>query len=356
MASAVVPKLPDEEVDLIFTINGLAFNRCIISALAHGIYTSIFMTTLWNIFALRPKDQSNTASRKIMLAVITALYILGTFSVGMNWAFTRYSFITHGQNFWTIFSTFNNISAGEQKASTLLLVDDVATGISSVIQNILVDFAIIWRCWMVWGRRWSAIFVPILCMIVEIIANVFEQFYNIRSILDVHDPESFHPTSVDWTMVYLSLSLAVTLLCTILIVFRIVTVGRANRDEAFGGYQAIVEIMAESAALLSIISVIYMVTYARGSYTAIYVDVIAASIRGTVPTLLVGRVASGRSRPDDTWKGSVLSSLHFGTRNHVQTQSSTQYNGQHSTPFSPEDDTPHVNDSLEESNHGAEAV
>ncbi len=80
-------------------------------------------------------------------------------------------------------------------------------------------------------------------------------------------------------MVYLSLGLAVTLMCTILIVFRIVTVGRANRQTTLGGYRAVIEIVVESAGLLSIILVIYMVTYVRGTYAAIYVDAIAASIR-----------------------------------------------------------------------------
>lgn len=104
--------------------------------------------------------------------------------------------------------------------------------------------------------------VPILCMISGIIAKVFQEYIEISALLNVHDPENFKPSSVDWTMVYLSLSLAVTLLCTILIVFRIVTVGRANRDAALGGYRSIIEIIVESAALLSIILIIYMVTYA----------------------------------------------------------------------------------------------
>ncbi len=90
------------------------------------------------------------------------------------------------------------------------------------------------------------------------------EYISIGSLLNANDPEAFKPISVDWTLVYSSLSLAVTLLCTILIVFRIVTVGRANRDAALGGYRLIIEIIIESAALLSIIVIIYMATYARG--------------------------------------------------------------------------------------------
>ncbi len=108
---------------------------------------------------------------------------------------------------------------------------------------------------------------------------MFQEYISIRSLLNANDPEEFKPTTVDWTLAYLSLSLTVTLLCTILIVVRIVTVGRANRDTALDGYRLIIELIIESAALLSVILIIYMATYARGAYASIYVDVIAASIR-----------------------------------------------------------------------------
>lgn len=39
----------------------------------------------------------------------------------------------------------------------------------------------------------------------------------------------------------------------------------------------------------------------------------AAIVRGIAPTLLVGRVTAGRARSDQSWQGSVMSSLHFGT-------------------------------------------
>ncbi len=34
-------------------------------------------------------------------------------------------------------------------------------------------------------------------------------------------------------------------------------------------------------------------------------------MQGIAPTLLAGRVAAGRARPDDSWKGSIISSLRF---------------------------------------------
>ncbi|KAK0505411.1 hypothetical protein EDD18DRAFT_336543 [Armillaria luteobubalina] len=355
MASASqMPDLPDEEVAVIFNVNDAEFNRCIILAMTYGIYTCVFMATLWSICGPSQAKTNTTIGRKIMVAIIIALYLLGTIAVAVNWAFTRYSFITHGQNFWTVFSSFNNVTSVKQRAPTLFLVENVVTGVTGGLQNILADIAIIWRCWTVWGSRWQFVVVPILCMITGIVAKVFQEYIEISALLNVHNPENFTPSSVDWTMVYLSLSLAVTLLCTILVVFRIVIVGRVNRDATLGGYRSIIEIIVESAALLSVILIIYIVTYARGAYAAIYVDAIAANIRGIAPTLLVGRVASGHSRPDDTWKGSAISSLHFGTRNRVHTQATDEYNDEHSTTSGFEDRTP--DNLLEESKRRTEGV
>ncbi|KAK0184145.1 hypothetical protein F5146DRAFT_1125885 [Armillaria mellea] len=351
-----IPDLPDDEVALIFKINDTTFNRCVIIGMMHGIYTCIFLQTVWIVCVSRRQSNENRIGRKIMLAVIVALYFLGTVATAVNWAFTRYSFITHGENFWTIYTAFYNVSAVKQKQSPFFMVESVVSGITGGLQSVLADTAMIWRCWTVWGSRWFVVVIPIISMIAGIIAKVFQQYIQIRSLLNANDPAAFKPTSVDWTMVYLSLSLAVTLLCTILIVFRIVTVGRANRNGALGAYRSVIEIIVESAVLLSIILIIYMVTYARGAYAEIYIDVIAGSIRGIAPTLIVGRVASGHARPDDAWKGSVLSSLHFGTCNRAPTQASTQYSNERDEMSSIHDGNASANEPLEESKPATERV
>ncbi len=81
--------------------------------------------------------------RKIMLAVVVALYFLGTIATAVNWAFTRYSFITHGENFWTVYTTFYNVSPVKQKPSTLFMVENVVTGVTGGLQSILSDIAMV---------------------------------------------------------------------------------------------------------------------------------------------------------------------------------------------------------------------
>ncbi|SJL17228.1 uncharacterized protein ARMOST_20774 [Armillaria ostoyae] len=47
---------------------------------------------------------------------------------------------------------------------------------------------------------------------------------------------------------------------------------------------------------------------------------ILTSLQGIAPTLIVGRVAAGHARPDDSWEGSISSSLHFGHHSEDQSE------------------------------------
>lgn len=127
------------------------------------------------------------------------------------------------------------------------------------------------------------------------------------------------------TTIYVSLTLATTLLCTLLIVYRILSIEWAKpklvgtRSYNLGAYRNVIEVVVESAALYSAALIVYIVVIFQDGTVLDYIDTIAGFIRAIAPTLLVGRVASGHSRPDDSWGGSAISSLHFGAGGHTQT-------------------------------------
>ncbi|PBK61404.1 hypothetical protein ARMSODRAFT_1025723 [Armillaria solidipes] len=114
---------------------------------------------------------------------------------------------------------------------------------------------------------------------------------------------------------YSSFTLATTLWCTFLIIYRIVTIARAAGEAGDGlrAYRHVLEVLVESSALYSVFLILCTAFFARNSIILGYFDVLARIARGTAPTLLVGRVAAGHARPDDSWQGSVISgSLCFG--------------------------------------------
>ncbi|PBK93687.1 hypothetical protein ARMGADRAFT_1030267 [Armillaria gallica] len=234
-----------------------SFSVMLVSQLV-GIYTGIFAVTMWNI--------TISKSQRIgwpMVVAIILLYILTSID-GILSLCSTVGHISHGQNIWMRY-------LGATEGHNMLA--SVGPGAAGIICNILADSAMIWCCWMVWGQHYLIIVLPSLCLV-----------SGTDGATDIRNP-----------VLYAAFSLATTLWCTLLIIYRILSVGWEN-SEAGGGvrpYWHLIEILVESSTLYS----------------------------GIAPTLLIGCVAAGHARPDDSWQGSIMSSLHFGQ---VQSQTGTQ--------------------------------
>ncbi|KAK0480797.1 hypothetical protein IW261DRAFT_1143475 [Armillaria novae-zelandiae] len=256
-----------------------------------GIYTGIVAVTLWSIFT----RESRSIGRRVMVVIIVLLFIVTTINFGFNWFYISSAFIDNGQSFWSTYSVLvfsGNIYLG--------------MGITGAINTILADFIMIWRCWMVWGRRWLVVLPPISFLISGIVLKLIDTYQGYTAGSD--DLLAF--------VLYLSFTLATTIWCTTLIIYRIVTVVRGN-DGVGGGvgvYRHVIEVLVESASLYSVFLVLLLAFEVHGDWAGYYVDPMSGIARGVAPTLLVGRVATGHSRPDESWQGSVMSSLHFGSQ------------------------------------------
>ncbi|KAK0445596.1 uncharacterized protein EV420DRAFT_919928 [Desarmillaria tabescens] len=320
--STDIPQLSDDDIKFVYAVNDEYMNELVIHALTHGIYTCVLVVTLWSICTSKVLTYGMT--RKFMLFMVVLLYVLATIYLAFQWSFTQYAFIEHGQTFWSIFVGLQSVT---DRAVTFRLVGSITGCISTVI----ADASMIWRCWIVWGRRWWIILLPILCTISGTIFDAISTYHVVADTTEDQSDSSPYALRIDWTMLSLSFTLATTLLCTLLIIYRIVTVAGGKHGAGLRSYRGVVEVIVESAALYSASTIVYMAFVARNELTGAYPNVINASIKGIAPTLIVGRVASGHARPDDTWKGSVLSSLHFGARS--QAPKNTQGEGTRTVTF-----------------------
>ncbi|PBK88049.1 hypothetical protein ARMGADRAFT_1085025 [Armillaria gallica] len=308
MASASEsPDITGEEASTIFGVLDIYFNEIIVYALMHGIYTCVFTVTLRNIFS--SKTQSG-ASRSLMVLVIIILYALSTISFAFMWFFVHFGFIDNGQNALTVFGGLTAVNNQWNVVQTTV-------GVTGIICTFIADGAMIWRCWVIWGSRWFIVFIPILLLIAETVMKSVQIYHLHHDVLEGDELSKYG--SIEWTTIYLSLVLATTLMCTLLIVYRILSVGGIKAG--LRTYRGVVEVIVESAALYSIALIIYISLITRNDLSGGYIDIITASIKGIAPTLLVGRVAAGHARPNDTWKESHLSSLRFdhATRAQIST-------------------------------------
>ncbi|KAK0244790.1 hypothetical protein EDD85DRAFT_932795 [Armillaria nabsnona] len=154
------------------------------------------------------------------------------------------------------------------------------------MSTFIVDVTIIWRCWVLWGRRRRIIFIPGLCAIVGTISKSTQ----IRNIFintsDIGNSGVF-AADIDCALIYLSLTLTTNLLCTLLIVHRIVRLA-----SGVSSYGKIVEIVIESSAMYSLTLIVYLALVARNLESSFYADIITAYVKVIAPTLLVGRVTA----------------------------------------------------------------
>ncbi len=167
--------------------------------------------------------------------------------------------------------------------------------------------------------------------------RVVETYYTFHNTSESVPDQLAYGKTATWLILYISFTMATTILCTLLIIYRIITV--SHRGMGIQTFQGIIEIIVESALIYSIMLITYVILIARNSFGGQYIDSLAASVRvcfifllfyisflmlislqGISPALIVGRVAAGHARPDESWEGSITSSLHFGYDSEDQSQ------------------------------------
>ncbi|SJK98315.1 uncharacterized protein ARMOST_01580 [Armillaria ostoyae] len=291
--------LTDEYKAELFQYLDATLNSGILCVLLHGIYTGILAVTLWNIFI-----NKCWPIRRAMVIVIIFLHALITVGFAANWSRTSSAFIDNGKNFWTVNLQLTSVA---QAAS-------LEVSIAASVSTILTDIYMIWCCWMVWGRRWLVVLLPTLSLISATASKIIQlsHYYSNTS------------TEVFLTL-YITFVLGTTLWCTLLIIYRILTVAGVNRG-AYGrlrAYQHFIEALVESSALYSISLIVYLALLIRADFGLYYLDVIASIAKGIAPTLIVGRITAGhRARPDDSWQGSVIGSASIRSRSQEHSRTS----------------------------------
>ncbi|KAK0466021.1 uncharacterized protein EV420DRAFT_1709701 [Desarmillaria tabescens] len=280
--------LTDDEINLIFQALDAALNSNILEFLLHGIYTGVLAVTLWTNYMNKSRP-----IRNIMIIVIVLIYTLTSIEFALDWSFVHSAFITvtSGQNFWTVY-----LKLTYDRDKVVLSI-----GITGILCTILADSIMIWRCWVIWGRNWLIVLLPTLCL-VSSIGPAFKSFDTYILFTDRNPLDLLYP------VLYASFTLVTTTWCTLGIVYRILSVGGRLR-----AYHGAIEILVKSSTLYSVALILYVAVFAHNDWAEDYLDSVATVSQGIAPTLIAGRVAAGHARPDDSWVGSVMSSLRFGS-------------------------------------------
>ncbi|PBK90516.1 hypothetical protein ARMGADRAFT_1032522 [Armillaria gallica] len=282
-------------------------------------------------------DGLDTQFNEVMINALThVLYVLATFNFYCGCAQNVSYFSITGESFWEAFK-----SRRDQSTPILLTM-----GIDAILSTVLADATLIWRCWIVWGRTWRVVLVPIACTTLAIISRGIITYYSSYGPVENMSPRALYLENlVNWAVLYSSLILATLLWCTIFIVHRILRVGGIAAGMRV--YHRLIEMLVESASFYSSVIVVLLVFEVRNAATGAYIEEFAIAMRGIMPAILVGRIAAGHARPDDSWSdNSTVSSIQF--RSYSSSQNDSQMSAEPGRDTSFQNIRPGLEEGLED--------
>ncbi|GJE88565.1 hypothetical protein PsYK624_046480 [Phanerochaete sordida] len=274
----------------------------------NGLYTATMLGTLW-VIAYSGHFEGR---RKYYHAALVALmYICSTIHASLQWFF---------------YSGAIDANEGTDGTQLVQALDHLSpwleiTGSIFFCLNIFIaDCLFIWRCWVVWQRRWVVVVLPICAnitgavlagLIIKVQADAVES--NITYVA-VQKAREFTTLST----VYFALSISTSLTTTLLIALRVLLVQHAARKAGMGRYSpynSVIEILVESAVLYSATLLTFVALNTRKDINFYYAQNIHAQVAGLTPTLIILRVAAGKSRRDEEWSTSArVDSVRFAAR------------------------------------------
>jgi len=244
-----------------------------------GIFTTFFCVTLWVLFN---KSSTGRASRFLVLTVCS-LYILAVTHLSIDvcravQAFVGYADIPHG----------SIVFYGKLNEPTEIVKTAVYAS-----ETVLADSFFVWRCYVVWDKRWPIIVLPITMVIgtASSAAGLCWAFSKAAPGNVV-----FESVLAPWVASAWSTTLATNVTCTVLISFRI---WRGQRRLKQAGMSStllpVMIIVIESGAIYSSGLISALAAYASGNNSQYIIRDFLPSLIGIVFTTIIIRVALGIS-------------------------------------------------------------
>ncbi|KAE9391702.1 hypothetical protein BT96DRAFT_979748 [Gymnopus androsaceus JB14] len=282
----------------------------------NGIYTAIILAVIYSSTI----SKESRSSRNLLLGLTLVMYMLSVTHLAGTWVTLRSAFVLAG----TPLQTFVILNSPP-------LWERVIGAAMPCIGIIIADCVIIWRAWVVWGKRFKVVVLPGLLSLTSTAFAIL----TITAQADISNTTYQGNVYVQAAITFFSLSLATTVICSGLIIYRILSM----RSDS-GSYNRVVEAITESVILYSITVIIYVpVTAVESrpnrssvSFNSAYIQSVMFPMSGIGPTLLILRSILGLTRAQDTWSPtSPDNSLIFAGISSVSRGDAETFNSGHLT-------------------------
>ncbi|KAK0222212.1 hypothetical protein IW262DRAFT_1460514 [Armillaria fumosa] len=254
------------------------FVALVLEALLYGSFSVLFIAALWVIFQKRSGINVN------LLSTVIIIWILATVHLILDVVRAVEAFVDADG---TALDYYSNLSNPLQAAKTAIYV----------ILTLVGDGFAIYRCYVVWNRRWYIIPGPLL-----LLCGTGGGFgATVAFSQAAPGAEVFLPAIVPWITSFISMTLCTNVVCTFLIAYRILSIQRAVRSLAqVNTARSALMMILESAAVYSASVVSLMITYSLNSNAQYTVLDLTAPLIGITFTAIILRVSLGISSRDLT--------------------------------------------------------
>ncbi|KAJ7214325.1 hypothetical protein GGX14DRAFT_443730, partial [Mycena pura] len=262
-----MPSPPPDDI----TLDRASMLALVLETLNIGVFTTLFGATVHTILRKETHKRNN-----LLLPTLCTIWVLS---------------LTH----WIIdivraFQAFFDTPAG-----ALAYYADVANPLETAKTAIYVtvtqtgDLFMIYRCFIVWNRRWMVILLPMLMW-----GGTAVTGYGVTYLLGKAAGNGiFFAQLQPWITSFFSMSLSINVLCTTLIAFRIVRTRMALHENNPGNsrvYSALI-IFLESAAFYSTSLLILLIVYVLNSNAQYVMLDVTTSLIGVTFSLIILRLA-----------------------------------------------------------------
>ncbi|KAF9552528.1 hypothetical protein CPC08DRAFT_714555 [Agrocybe pediades] len=283
-------------------------NSTLLVQFLFGIYTGLFPAVLY----IYTRKENRTQSRdRIVIGIVTALYLSTLLWLLSNWLFTSIIFCKSVATRVTIFleSVDGYMPAGE----------DILGDVASFVVFLFADGLLVWRCFHACGRSIRRSLLPMVLLIVETALIVSALAYN--GLISTNP--NFDTTQASGIANRLNaavlISVATTSLVSTAVICLRIRPHTSHSSPSKKHYQTIINILIESSALYTIIALFMAIlSFANtgsvdSSLTVIliteYVGAISQIVSGLAPTLMIAALVVSSSHDS----GSQVSSPHIPT-------------------------------------------
>lgn len=162
-----------------------------------------------------------------------------------------------------------------------------------VTLTLVGDAFVIYRCFVVWGRKWHITFVPILLWLGTAVGGYGATVAFSKT---PQGGQVFLPNLAPWITSFLSLTFSTNVLCTSLLAYRILRIQQQIRGIGQGQWAIdVLAIIVESAALYSFSVLSLLIAYCLNSNAQYTVLDFTSPLIGIAFTAIILRVSLGLS-------------------------------------------------------------